>query len=310
VYEELPDHSGFRIEGSDHIYKFDEDGGWEDEFGNYYNSEGKPLEEGSRSGSEWGDEDEFERHYGPDAKVQEEFENQHPHSEVEEHIARNKAELEHHQKHEPLRVNFEVLDVEVDEGPPTAKSLYQHYRRQVKGILNVLYDMEEEGHSSCGYFVVKDVEAAAKLVELESKKVAGYEISFEVETFDELLNDPLSPKELESSFPTYVSLNKDEKLYELKLNTETGGFTCSKEQFIEWLKQFGLSKDKIVKIIRNEEGNYKIPILLLTPTDVAKITEAGFGDHKVIVEVRKSKKKYQEKVEEEEHPKPEEGKDK
>lgn len=31
---------GFHIDGSDFLFKYDEDGGWVDEDGNYYNAEG------------------------------------------------------------------------------------------------------------------------------------------------------------------------------------------------------------------------------------------------------------------------------
>jgi len=36
----LPDKSGFTISGTDHKFLFEEDGGWYDEFENYYDAEG------------------------------------------------------------------------------------------------------------------------------------------------------------------------------------------------------------------------------------------------------------------------------
>lgn len=40
----LEDKSGFKIEGSDHVFHFDQDGGWYDEHENYYNSNGEPCD--------------------------------------------------------------------------------------------------------------------------------------------------------------------------------------------------------------------------------------------------------------------------
>jgi len=39
---ELEDGSGFKVLGINHVFKFDEHGGWTDEYGNYYNKENKP----------------------------------------------------------------------------------------------------------------------------------------------------------------------------------------------------------------------------------------------------------------------------
>jgi hypothetical protein len=38
------------------------------------------------------------------------------------------TELEHHQKLDPLRINFEILDIEADEFPPTLKELFYCYK--------------------------------------------------------------------------------------------------------------------------------------------------------------------------------------
>lgn len=43
-YIELPDKSGFTLEGQTHVYKYDEEGGWYDEFGDYYNCQGELVE--------------------------------------------------------------------------------------------------------------------------------------------------------------------------------------------------------------------------------------------------------------------------
>jgi hypothetical protein len=42
IYSELPDGSGFTIKNCSFVFKFDRFGGWFDEHGNYYNSEGQP----------------------------------------------------------------------------------------------------------------------------------------------------------------------------------------------------------------------------------------------------------------------------
>jgi hypothetical protein len=44
-YAETSDGLGFKIKGSNYIYKFDQYGGWKDEYGNYYNGDGDPDEE-------------------------------------------------------------------------------------------------------------------------------------------------------------------------------------------------------------------------------------------------------------------------
>jgi hypothetical protein len=41
----VQDGSGFTIKGSDHFFKYDENKGWEDEYGNYYDAQGKPIED-------------------------------------------------------------------------------------------------------------------------------------------------------------------------------------------------------------------------------------------------------------------------
>lgn len=49
TYKELKDGSGFTIKGSDFVFKYDRYGGWHDEFGNYYNSNGESDEPPSDS---------------------------------------------------------------------------------------------------------------------------------------------------------------------------------------------------------------------------------------------------------------------
>ena len=55
VYTEVKDGSGFKIKGSDFIFKFDRYKGWFDEYSNYYNASGTP--EDPPSGSERSDEE-------------------------------------------------------------------------------------------------------------------------------------------------------------------------------------------------------------------------------------------------------------
>jgi len=52
-----PDRKGFTLKGSDHIFRFDEHGGWLDEFGNYYDANGNPSDP-----NDWEDGD--DDHYG------------------------------------------------------------------------------------------------------------------------------------------------------------------------------------------------------------------------------------------------------
>ena len=40
-YTEAEDGSGFYLDDNPHFFAFDEFGGWFEEYGNYYNSEGK-----------------------------------------------------------------------------------------------------------------------------------------------------------------------------------------------------------------------------------------------------------------------------
>jgi len=42
----LSDESGFTISGTDHVFKFEKDGGWYDEFDNYYDRNGNYVPEG------------------------------------------------------------------------------------------------------------------------------------------------------------------------------------------------------------------------------------------------------------------------
>ena len=83
-YFELPDKTGFKINGTDYVFKYDQDGGWRDEDGNYYDCNGEPVysdasdddDDGYKSydGREWSDyDDEYEKEYGPSSKVIEEF---------------------------------------------------------------------------------------------------------------------------------------------------------------------------------------------------------------------------------------------
>lgn len=51
VYKELPDGNGFTIADCPHVFLFDRYGGWEDEFGNYYNEHGDPDDPPSSSDS-------------------------------------------------------------------------------------------------------------------------------------------------------------------------------------------------------------------------------------------------------------------
>jgi len=40
VFKELPNGTGFTIAGCTHVFLFDRYGGWQDEYGNYYNERG------------------------------------------------------------------------------------------------------------------------------------------------------------------------------------------------------------------------------------------------------------------------------
>lgn len=55
VYTEIKGGKGFKIKGCDYVFKFDRFNGWFDEFGNYYNANGKsedPPSESERSEDE------------------------------------------------------------------------------------------------------------------------------------------------------------------------------------------------------------------------------------------------------------------
>lgn len=43
-YIELEDGTGFTLKGSEHVFLYDQYGGWKDEYGNYYNENGDPAE--------------------------------------------------------------------------------------------------------------------------------------------------------------------------------------------------------------------------------------------------------------------------
>lgn len=44
-YFDNEDKSGFKIVDTEYEFKYDKDGGWRDEYGNYYDCEGKPVYE-------------------------------------------------------------------------------------------------------------------------------------------------------------------------------------------------------------------------------------------------------------------------
>ena len=81
-YYETEDKSGFKIHGCDFVFKYEEDGGWKDEHGNYYDCNGLPVYEesdeeddyNSYDGKSWSDyEDDYDKLYGPNSKVIEDF---------------------------------------------------------------------------------------------------------------------------------------------------------------------------------------------------------------------------------------------
>lgn len=42
TYTQLPNRRGFTLKGCDFVFKYDQYGGWKDEYGNYYNCDGEP----------------------------------------------------------------------------------------------------------------------------------------------------------------------------------------------------------------------------------------------------------------------------
>lgn len=77
------------------------------------------------------------------------------------------------------------------------------------GIINVFYDdVDEEEDGVFGYFVMKDSHAANKLINMEGENVVGFDFTFDVETFEELVLEPLGKNELKPVEKTkYVGLD-------------------------------------------------------------------------------------------------------
>ena len=53
TYELLSDGTGFTLKGNPHVFKLDKNGGWFDEFGNYYNADGSASEPPSDSDDDY-----------------------------------------------------------------------------------------------------------------------------------------------------------------------------------------------------------------------------------------------------------------
>lgn len=47
--------------------------------------------------------------------------------------------LENHDANSPLRVNFQILDPEEEQDPPSQKTLFEIFSKKAKGIINVFY---------------------------------------------------------------------------------------------------------------------------------------------------------------------------
>ena len=66
VYNMRSDGKSFTIHGCDAVFYLDQHGGWKDEFGNYYNSNGDPDEEPSDADYENSQNHDYEYEEGSD----------------------------------------------------------------------------------------------------------------------------------------------------------------------------------------------------------------------------------------------------
>lgn len=57
----------------------------------------------------------------------------------------------------------------------------------------MIYELDDDDEDAViGYFVVKDADVAQQLVQLEAENIVGYDLTFNVEPFNELKVDPVS----------------------------------------------------------------------------------------------------------------------
>ena len=86
-----------------------------------------------------------------------------------------------------IRVAFSNMPFKI---PP--KSIFEAYTAKVDGIVNIDFELDEKyRRNGKGNFIMKDASAAEELVKLENEKVTEREVSFVVETFQELSLYPI-----------------------------------------------------------------------------------------------------------------------
>lgn len=102
-------------------------------------------------------------------------------------IASNISNLNSYPVGKPFRVNFRNM-------PYLSKRehAFNHYQSKVKGILNVIFLLNDKKQfNGNGYFVLEDYASGEALVKLEGEKYEGREVYLNVPDVEELIQDPV-----------------------------------------------------------------------------------------------------------------------
>ncbi len=86
------------------------------------------------------------------------------------------------------------------------------YKEKVGEIINVIIDRQGNKNKGTGYFILKDVESAANLINLEGSKLIERPLYFEIEKYeDHLLNPIIESEILQKEKPKYIRKKEQQK---------------------------------------------------------------------------------------------------
>lgn len=181
-YDVLPDESGFRIPGSDHIFEFDTHGGWFDEYDNYYNADGQPATPPEYDEDNLGDFDDI-----ADALAREY--DMYDDDDGEEHLGHydniylnieNKRVLANYLKDQ--EINIEIRNMNYNSTEADFESFLKN--KHIEFIeFEFEYDNRDRFRGIC--YITLDKINAEKLIEFNGSKLSGRDVKINVLKPDE-----------------------------------------------------------------------------------------------------------------------------